>query len=93
VRNVLRDLEVSILTRVYAFTRGRLARLSEQHPRASAGGRVFHQQYGCGAILLVQGHKLVVCFDRVAETKWMVESFCEPVFDAYDRKSPKAFGA
>jgi hypothetical protein len=89
----LRDLEVGVLSRVFAFARGRLAGLSERHSWARAGDRVFHQKFGRGAILLVQGNKLIVCFDRVPEPKRMVDSFCEPVFDAYDRKSPKAFGA
>jgi hypothetical protein len=96
VRNVLRDFEVGVLSRVYAFARRRLAGLSqvsERHSWASAGSRVFHQKFGRGAILLVQDNKLLVFFDGLSEPKLVVDSFCEPVFDAYDRNSPKAFSA
>jgi hypothetical protein len=93
VRNVLRDLEVGVLSRLFAFARGRLAGLSSGRSWATAGSRVFHQKFGCGVVLLAQEHKLTVSFDRESAPKRVVDAFCEPAFDAYDKKSPKAFGA
>ena len=40
------------------------------------GERVFHQKFGYGEVLIVDGNKLTVAFDKAGEKK-VVESFLE----------------
>jgi DNA helicase II / ATP-dependent DNA helicase PcrA len=42
----------------------------------AAGDRVFHQKFGNGNVLHVEGNKLTIAFDRAGEKK-VVESFVE----------------
>jgi DNA helicase-2/ATP-dependent DNA helicase PcrA len=44
----------------------------------SAGDRVFHQKFGNGNVLHVDGNKLTIAFDRAGE-KRVVDSFVERV--------------
>ena len=92
MRDVLRDLEARVLIAIFAFTRARLAALGSGHSWAITGSRVFHQKFGCGIVLRANDHELTICFDAVPRPKTVIDAFCEPAFDAYDKKSPKAFG-
>ncbi len=42
----------------------------------AVGDRVFHSKFGYGAVLVVDGNKLTVAFDKAGEKK-VVESFLE----------------
>jgi DNA helicase-2/ATP-dependent DNA helicase PcrA len=56
---------------------GRLVAVSE--PGASTykrGERVFHQKFGYGQVLVVEGNKLTVAFDKAGEKK-VIDSFVE----------------
>jgi DNA helicase-2/ATP-dependent DNA helicase PcrA len=44
----------------------------------AAGDRVFHQKFGNGNVLHVEGNKLTIMFDRAGEKK-VVDSFVERV--------------
>ena len=43
----------------------------------SQGDRVFHQKFGYGRILRIEGNKLTVDFDKAGE-KRVIDSFLEP---------------
>jgi DNA helicase-2/ATP-dependent DNA helicase PcrA len=42
------------------------------------GARVFHQKFGCGNVVGVEGNKLTIQFDKAGE-KRVVDSFVDPV--------------
>jgi DNA helicase-2/ATP-dependent DNA helicase PcrA len=44
----------------------------------SVGDRVFHQKFGNGNVIVVDGNKLTIAFDRAGE-KRVVDSFVERV--------------
>ena len=43
----------------------------------AVGGRIFHQKFGYGRVVAVDGNKLEVAFDK-AGTKKVVDSFVQP---------------
>jgi DNA helicase-2/ATP-dependent DNA helicase PcrA len=57
---------------------GRLVANSDQAKasRFNLGERVFHQKFGYGQVLLVEGNKLTVSFDKAGEKK-VIDSFLE----------------
>ena len=44
----------------------------------AVGDRVFHQKFGNGKVVAVDGNKLTIAFDKAGE-KRVVDSFIEPV--------------
>ena len=44
----------------------------------AVGGRVFHQKFGYGRVVAVDGNKLEIAFDK-AGTKKVIDSFVRPV--------------
>jgi DNA helicase-2/ATP-dependent DNA helicase PcrA len=58
---------------------GRLVAVSE--PSATGvygiGDRVFHQKFGPGSVIAVEGNKLTVAFDHAGE-KRVIDTFVEP---------------
>ena len=78
--NRLRRFEVKALGNVFGFVRNRLGRLERRNPLASR--RIFHQKFGNGVVILAEGNKLLVCFDRVSELKRVVDSFVEPICES-----------
>jgi DNA helicase-2/ATP-dependent DNA helicase PcrA len=57
---------------------GRLVAVSDPAASSSyaAGERVFHQKFGYGRVLAVEGNKLTVAFDKAGE-KRVIDSFVE----------------
>jgi DNA helicase-2/ATP-dependent DNA helicase PcrA len=47
-------------------------------PAYAVGARVFHQKFGNGKVIAVDGNKLTIAFDKAGE-KRVVDSFVEPV--------------
>ena len=62
-----------------AHHRGRAGRQIDRHRLAfTVGDRVFHQKFGNGNVVLVDGNKLTIAFDKAGE-KRVVDSFVERV--------------
>ncbi|MBO0758297.1 MAG: UvrD-helicase domain-containing protein, partial [Bradyrhizobiaceae bacterium] len=55
---------------------GELVAKSTGHSPYAAGDRIFHQKFGYGDVLLVDGNKLTILFDKAGE-KRVVDSFVE----------------
>ena len=56
---------------------GRLLAVSDPQSSAYArGDRVFHQKFGYGRVLVAEGSKLTVAFDKAGEKK-VLDSFVE----------------
>ncbi len=55
---------------------GRLVAISEPNSAYGAGERVFHQKFGYGQIIAVEGNKLTVAFEKAGE-KRVIDSFVE----------------
>jgi DNA helicase-2/ATP-dependent DNA helicase PcrA len=55
---------------------GELVAKSAGHSHYAAGDRIFHQKFGYGDVLLVDGNKLTILFDKAGE-KRVVDSFVE----------------
>jgi DNA helicase-2/ATP-dependent DNA helicase PcrA len=58
---------------------GRLVAVSAQSATSAfgVGDRVFHQKFGPGAVMAVEGNKLTVAFDHAGE-KRVIDTFVQP---------------
>jgi DNA helicase-2/ATP-dependent DNA helicase PcrA len=58
---------------------GRLVAVSEPSAAGAYGvsDRVFHQKFGPGTVMVVEGNKLTVAFDHAGE-KRVIDTFVEP---------------